>query len=540
MDSKPPVSTGLAGFTQNLAPNIISGFLVFLIALPLCLGIALASGFPPFGGLITAIIGGIVVSFMAGSELTIKGPAAGLIAIAIAAVETLGQGDMALGYKLTLAIVVIAGLIQILFGLLRTGVLGDFFPSSAVHGMMAAIGLIIISKQIHPLFGVKPTAREPFGLMAEIPHTLATMNPDIAIIGLVSLAILIILPMIKNPIVQKIPAQMVVLVVAIILGQYFDLETEHTYIFSPSDAHYDIGPKYLVKLPDNFIHGITFPDFSQIFTLTSIQYIIMFALVGSLESLLTVKAIDLIDPWKRKARVNKDMLAVGIGNTICGLIGGLPMIAEVVRSSANVANGARNRWANFFHGVFLLLFLVFLPWLIMKIPLSALAAMLVFTGYRLAAPKHFIASLKIGLDQLIIFCVTVVVTLATDLLLGIGAGVLIKVIMHLMSGASITSLFKADIHIESYDHNYIIKIKNAAVFSNFLNFKHILLGLPAEKNIIVDFSETRVVDHSFITQITKIKSDWVAKGRELEFVGLENLKPVSSHPMASRKLQVSI
>ena len=333
---------------------------------------------------------------------------------------------------------------------------------------------------------------------------------------------------------------MIVLVVAVLLGQYFDLEQEHSYLFSPSNAHFDIGPKFLVKLPDNFIKGITFPDFSHIFSGTSIQYIIMFALVGSLESLLTVKAIDLIDPLKRKANANKDLLAIGIGNTICGLIGGLPMIAEVVRSSANVANGARNRWSNFFHGAFLLIFLLFLPWLIMKIPLSALAAMLVFTGYRLAAPIHFIASLKIGIDQLIIFVITVVFTLATDLLIGILAGVCAKVFMHALTGASIKSLFKADLTIDSYDHNYIIKIKDAAVFSNFLNFKAILKGLPEEKHVIIDFSATKVVDHSFITQINQIRKEWEAKGRELEFVGMDHLVPVSSHPMASRKLNVDV
>lgn len=530
----------IKGFREGLLPNMVSGFIVFLIALPLCLGIAMASGFPPFGGLITAIIGGLVVTFFAGSELTIKGPAAGLIAIAIACVEALGKGNMQQGYQLTLAVIVVASLIQLVFGLLKAGVLSDFFPSASVHGMMAAIGIIIISKQIHPLIGVKPSAKEPFGLLAEIPHSIAIHNPEIAIIGLSSLAILILFSFIKHPFFKKIPAQLVVLIWAIPLGHFFDLEQEHSYFFSPAQSSYSIGPKFLVSLPDNFLKGITFPDFSQILSLTSLQFILMFALVGSLESLLTVKAIDLIDPEKRKADGNKDLLAVGIGNTICGFLGGLPMIAEVVRSSANVNNGAKNRWANWFHGLFLLIFLVFLPWLIIQIPLSALAAMLVFTGYKLASPHHFISTLKIGRDQLIIFVVTIMVTLATDLLLGIGAGILVKIFMHLASGASFKTLFKADIHIESYDNVHTIYIKKAAVFSNFMNFSKVLASLPPAEKVIIDFSQAHLVDHSFIAQIVNLRKDWKAQNKVMEFTAWEKLVPVSDHPMASRKLQVNV
>lgn len=540
MNSSKPNILSFSGFKEGFVPNLISGFIVFLIALPLCLGIAMASGFPPFGGLITAIIGGLVVTFFAGSELSIKGPAAGLIAIAIASVEELGNGNMLLGYQLTLAVIVIAGLIQMVFGLLKAGTLGDFFPSASVHGMMAAIGIIIISKQIHPVFGVKATSKNPFALLAEIPDTILHLNPKIAIIGLGSLAILIILPFIKISWIKKIPAQMVVLFYAIPLGHYFNLGTKHTYTVSPTVGTHSIGPRFLVSLPENFLGGITFPDFSQIMSLTSFQYIIMFALVGSLESMLTVKAIDLIDPQKRKSNANKDLLAIGFGNTLCGLVGGLPMIAEVVRSSANVNNGAKNRWSNWFHGLFLLIFLVFLPWLIIQIPISALAAMLVYTGYKLASPHHFISTLKIGKDQLVIFVVTICATLMTDLLVGIGVGVLLKIIMHLFSGATFSTLFKADIRIESYDDIQTIYLKRAAVFSNFMNFRTILQGLPPANKVIIDFSESRLVDHCFLTQIENIREEWALNGKEIEFVGMEQLVPVSDHPMASRKLQVAV
>ena len=254
-------STGFEGLKKNWKADIISGFLVFLIALPLCLGIAMASKFPPIAGIMTAVVGGLVVTFMQGSFVTIKGPAAGLIVIVLGAVEELGGGDDYLGYKLALAVIVVAGVFQIFFGLLRTGVLGDFFPSSAVHGMLAAIGIIIAAKQIHTVLGVKPTAKEPLELIAEIPNSIMHMNPEIAFIGIFSIVLLFTLPLIKNRLVKMIPGQMLVLVIAIPLGQYFMLEQSHHYMFLNSD--FSVGPNYLVPLPTEIkeILAFPFPDF---------------------------------------------------------------------------------------------------------------------------------------------------------------------------------------------------------------------------------------------------------------------------------------
>lgn len=527
---------GFKGLAQNWKSDLTSGFLVFLIALPLCLGISMASGFPPVAGIFTAIIGGVVVSFFGGSNLTIKGPAAGLIVIALGAVQELGQGDAMLGYKLALATIVVAGVVQILFGLIRSGVLADFFPSAAVHGMLAAIGIIIGVKQIFTLMGVKPQGKETLELFAELPRAFQEMNPEIALIGIISLIILFTLPQIKNKYVKRIPAPLIVILVAIPLGRLFDLEHEHSYLFL--DSHqYTIGPKFLVTLPASLMSAVTSPDFSQILSGTSIKFIIMFALVGSLESLLSSKAIDSLDPYKRKSNMNRDLIGVGVGNTLAGMVGGLPMISEIVRSSANINNGAKTWWSNVFHGLFLLLFVAFLPFVIHQIPLSALAGMLIFTGYRLASPKEFFKTYKIGREQLLIFAVTIVVTLSTDLLVGIGVGILTKFIMHFINGLPLKYIFKPMFTVTENDEvdEFTVDVFHSAVFSNYIKLKKSLDALPRGKKIILDFSNSYLVDHTVMENLHQYAHDYEHEGGQFEIQGLDHLKAFSQHELAARK-----
>jgi MFS superfamily sulfate permease-like transporter len=524
---------GLEGLKENWRSDMVSGFLIFLIAMPLCLAISKASGFPPIAGIYTAIIGGLVVSFFMGSRITIKGPAAGLIAISVGAVEELGRGDNMKGYQLTLAVIVIASIIQILFGLFKAGKLGDFFPTSTVHGMLAAIGIIIISKQLPVLLGEQARGKEPLELLADIPYMLANMNPEVAFIGIISLIILFTLPTFKNRFIKLIPAPMLVLLIAIPLGLYYDFQHEHDYSLATISYHI-IPDNLLVQLPDTFLGGISFPDFSEIFSLTSIKYIIMFALVGSLESILSAKAIDILDPYKRKSDLNKDTLAVGTGNLAAGLIGGLPMISEIVRSSANINNGAKTRWSNFFHGLFLLLFVALAAPLIELIPNAALAAMLIYTGFRLASPREFQKTWKIGWDQLIIFVTTIIVTLATDLLVGIFAGVAMKIILHILRGASVKGLFKSNVSIEEDKGGYIIKVRGAAIFSNYLSFKKVLEGIKPSKNLVFNFSEARIIDHTFLEHLHHFEEDYHTTGGHITIQGIGKHKTNSEHPLSTR------
>ncbi|MGR8934865.1 MAG: SulP family inorganic anion transporter [Gammaproteobacteria bacterium] len=533
--------TGLRGLVENWRSDLLSGFLVFLIALPLCLGIAMASGFPPMSGIISAIIGGLLVSRFSGSYVTINGPAAGLIVVILGAVQALGQGDAMAGYRLTLAAIVVASILQILMGIFKAGKLSAFFPSSVVHGMLAAIGIIIMAKQIHTVFGVTPQAKSLFGVIGEIPHTIYNFNPEITLIGISGLVILIIWSLVKNPYLKMIPAPIIVVLVGMALEKYFDLDHVHKYLFLPDDPilphhEFTVGPAFLVAVPENFLSGFNFPDFSKIVTGEFWLAVISICLVGSLESLLSAAAVDKLDPYKRYSNLNRDLTAVGTGNALSGLVGGLPMIAEIVRSSANINNGAKTGWANFFHGAFLLLFVALFPHIIHEIPLASLAALLVYTGFRLASPKEFAKTLSIGYEQLAIFVATILGVLATDLLIGVGMGIVTKLLIHIFRGVNFKNIFKMAYDIEQTDADtYHVKVSGAAIFSNFLALKSELAGLPEQKQIYFDLSEAKLVDHTVMEFIDHFSEDYRQRGGHCEMVGLENHKAYSEHPLAARK-----
>lgn len=516
---------GLAGLKENFKSDAISGFIVFLLALPLSLGIAKASEFPPLMGLITAIIGGIVVSLFMGSRLTIKGPAAGLIVIVAGSVADFGGGEQ--GWHLALGAMVVAGLIQILFGVFKLGKLADFFPLSAIHGMLAAIGLIIIVKQIPVLLDIDPAVAKgsPFAMIGKIPSFIANLDPKATLIGVVSLAIMLGWPYIKNKTIKMIPAPLVVLLIAIPAELLMDFQ--HT---EPKYALVHIG-----NLLENININVDFSGISQMGVF--VKYVIMFALVGSLESLLTVKAIDLMDPFKRKSNANKDLIAVGIGNTISAVLGGLPMISEVARSSANVNNGAQTRWANFFHGAFILVFVLLASHLIELIPNTALAAMLITVGVKLAHPKEFIHTFHIGKEQLAIFLVTIFFTLFEDLLVGIAAGIVLKMIIHLINGTPISSFFHAPTVVSFEGNEYLVEIDKAAVFTNYLGVKRKLEEIPTGFNVTIDLKKTKLVDHSVMESLHLFKNDYESHdGGTVKIIGLEEHKPLSNHEFAGRKL----
>lgn len=534
--------TGIAGLKENWRGDIPAGFLVFLIALPLCLGISMASGFPPTAGIITAIIGGLLVSRFSGSFVTVNGPAAGLIVIVLNAVQELGQGDAMAGYRYTLAAIVIASIVQILLGFIKAGRLSSFFPAAVVHGMLAAIGIIIMAKQIHVVLGVTPEKTDLIGTLLQIPNSIINLNPDIAIIGFSGLLILIIWSLLKSPRLKMIPAPLIVVLLGMGLAQYFDLEHQHIYLFHPEfeflPHHLNtIGPKFLVTIPENFFASFYFPDFSKISTIEFWEAVVSIALVGSLESLLSAIAADKLDPYKRHSNLNKDLTAIGFGNLVAGSLGGLPMIAEIVRSSANINNGAKTAWSNFFHGLFLLAFVVLFPHLIHSIPLAALAALLVFTGFRLAAPKEFIKVTQIGKEQLFIFVSTIIGVIATDLLVGVAIGILVKLAIHLIRGVKFNHLFTIDFTIESKSGDIIIvTISGAAVFSNFIKLKTALSELAQGKTIIFQLNDAYLLDHTVMEFFHEFQYHYEAHQGHCEFQGLDYHESVSEHPLSARRV----
>lgn len=518
-------ATGIKGLKEFWKSDIVSGFLVFLLALPLSLGIAKASGFPPAMGVLTAMIGGLFTSFFKVSVLTIKGPAAGLITICAGAVADMGGGDQ--GWHMVCAAIMVMAAIQILFGFLKFGSLSDFFPSSTVHGMLAAIGLIIIAKQFPVLLGVDPASYKgegPIKLLADIPRFIENAHGQIAVIGVLGLIIMFLMANLKFDFIKKIPSPMIVLIIAIPLGIYYNLKAT--------------GPAYsLVKIGD-FWGNVTYnADFGMIGTFVFWKYVFMFLFVSSLESLLTVKATDNLDPYKRESDYNGDLKAQGAGNFLSGLLGGLPMISEVVRSSSNVGYGAKTKWSNFFHGAFLLIAMLLLIPIIELIPNAALAAMLIFAGYRLAAPKEFFKTYKIGIEQLAIFVLTIVVTLLEDLLLGIAAGILLKFIFHLFNGATFSSLFKPKFTQQIDGNKILIKVNESAIFSNLIGYKNVLNKLPKDASITMDFSNSKLVDHSFMHFIHHFEIEFNLNGGQFKIVGLDEHSGMSAHPLSTKILK---
>jgi len=407
---------------------------------------------------------------------------------------------------------------------MKLGRFANFFPLAAIHGMLAAIGLIIIAKQVPVLLNVDPVfakGKDPLELLAYIPTFISKSDLQVASIGLASLVLIFAWPGIRNPLLKRIPAPLLVLAGVIPLSILLDLK------------HH--APAYTLVKTGSLLENLSLNvDFSGIrLPEVFLKYTVMFALVGSLESLLTVKAIDLLDPSGQKSDANKDLIAIGIGNIFCGFLGGLPMISEVARSSNNLSNGARTRWANFFHGFFILCFLLLAVSVLELIPNTALAAMLVAVGYRLANPKEFRHMLAIGWEQLAIFLTTIFFTLFEDLLVGIAAGIILKLILHLLYGARWPELFRPSYKIQGLQESPIVVLERSLIFSNWLTLKKVLDSISGNGQITIDVSGVKLLDHSTRENLLHFKEDHEHNGSSVQIIGIENLVPVSSHPLAS-------
>jgi len=334
---------------------------------------------------------------------------------------------------------------------------------------------------------------------------------------------------------RLIPAPMIVVLVAVPLGMWLQLDHTHSYTFG-SQTYVINEELHLVNVPGNMFQAIAFPDFSGLAEPKAWKWVALFALIGTLESMLSAEAVDTVDPWKRKTSLDRDNLAVGLGNLAAALLGGLPMISEIVRSKANIDNGARTRFANLYHGLFLLLFVASVPWLIHRIPMAALGAMLAATGFRLASPEESVNVYRIGREQLVIFVVTIVAVLATDLLVGILIGIAAKFLIHYINGMPLMSVFQPPVSVEQLDERTkLIRVREAAVFTNWIALKRRISGVAADGDVVLDLSETLLVDHTVMHKLHEMELELQQNERRLEVVGLDSHHSFSPHPYAARK-----
>ncbi|MEC8458524.1 MAG: SulP family inorganic anion transporter [Bacteroidota bacterium] len=511
---------------SNFKQDIPSALVVFLVALPLCLGIALASGAPLFSGLIAGIVGGLIVAPLSGSPLGVSGPAAGLAVIVYGAIEELGA------YPTFLAAVIIAGLVQVLLGMLKAGVIGYYFPSSVIKGMLSGIGIIIFLKQIPHAFGYDKNPegdlafiqQDGHNTFSELKYMLDAVSPSATLISLLGLIILILWErpwMKKMSFTTIIQGPLVAVVTGILLKIYFD-----------GKIGWELTGDHLVSIPvteglNGFLGQFTAPDFSAFLNPAVYTIGITMAVVASLETLLCVEATDKLDPYKRVTPTNRELLAQGAGNIVSGFIGGLPITQVIVRSSANIQSGGRTKASATIHGGLLLISAFAIPALLNLIPLAALAAILLVVGYKLAKPSMIIGMWKKGRAEFIPFAVTVIGIVLTDLLMGIALGLVVAIVSILWDNFKVP--YKFDIN--SYELGQPIKIEFSEVvsFLNKASIQQTLNTIPQNSKVLLDASQTLRMHPDVHEIVEQFQINAKTKNITVEVVGFD--KTVSETPM---------
>ena len=497
------------------ARDFLAGVIVFFIALPLCLGIAQASGAPAFSGIISGVIGGIVIGALSRSHLSVSGPAAGLIAIVVAAISTLGS------FELFLCAVMVAGLVQLLLGVIRAGGIADYIPSNVIEGMLAGIGLTIIIKESVNAVGVDKAAfiaeGDPGFQWSDVAYAFQHVQPGALTISLIGLAVFFLWTVKPFKKLQfLLPAAVLVVLLGVVLNE----------IFLATGSAMALGDSHLVSLPvpssiSDFFSQFKSPDFSGFSNPQVWITGLVIAAVASIETLLCIEAVGKLDPLKRYTSGNAELRAQGVGNTIAGLIGGLPITSVIVRSSANVNAGARTKVSAIVHGTLLLVCVGTIPTLLNHIPKAALAAILIFTGYRLARPAVWRHMWKGGMNQFIPFVATALCVVSLDLLKGVGIGLVISILFLLRQNARVTYFYQRS----TFANGELIKLSLAQEVS-FLNkaaIKHTLEKLPPDSAVIIDASNTEYIDYDVLEAIRDFhQSQAPEKNIKLSLIGFKD------------------
>lgn len=485
---------------ENLRYDLKASLVVFLVALPLCLGIAIASGAPPISGLLAGIIGGIIVGAFSKSHVSVSGPAAGLTVIVLDSISSLGTFELFLGS------LVAAGLIQLILGFAKAGVLGYYFPHSVIKGMLTAIGLILILKQIPHALGYDKDFIGDFAFQqmdkhnsfTEIYYAFQYYSPGAIPIVLIALAILIFFerPQVKNhKLLGAVPGALWAVLSGILLNS----------LYAKVQPEWLLKDEHLVSIPSltslsQLPSLLTFPDFGLIADSAFWIVAVTLAVIGSIETLLSIEAGDKMDPYKRITPSSKELVAQGIGNTISGLIGGLPVTAVIVRTSANIASGARTKLSAIFHGVLLMVLVLSIPGFLNQIPLSCLAAVLFMVGYKLAKPSIFIHEFEKGWNQFLPFIFTVIAILLTDLLVGIGIGMVVGLFFVMKTN------FQRSVTVTELNGNYLVKLQKDVSFLNKAPLMKELTQIPEGSNVILNASKAVFIDQD----IQEVLNDFIA------------------------------
>ncbi len=531
---------GFKGLIENWQSDLIAAVSVSLIALPLSLGIALAAGAPAMSGIISAIVGGVVTTLYRGGHISVNGPAKGVIAVILLGIALMDDGS-GQAFNYVLAAVVVSGAIQVLLGLLKLGRLADIFHSSVIHGILAAIGIIIFAKQIHVALGTHSDSSSIIQNLVDAVLFLPQANPIVVIISIVGLLLLLFHSKISNRFFHILPTPMWVIALSIPFVYAFNFFDHHTLSFLGKT--YEVGPSLLLDIPDNIMDSIMHPNFSKINTIEFWTTVVSILIITSIESLAIAKAVDKIDPYKRKTDLNKDLIGIGLSTMVAGIIGGLPIIAVIIRSTVNIHNGAKTKWSNMYQGLLLLIFIVVLSPIMRQVPLCAFAILLVYTGFKLASPSVFKQIYNQGIEQLIFFIATMVLTLYTNLLIGLLGGLLLAMVSHmLLAKASISQFFKMVYRSGSNlvinpDGSYDIKVKGIANFLGILKIDKMVAQIPFGSDVNIDLSETRLVGITYMDYIVDYLKVQKNSGGNVIIKGLDSHVSSSTY---NRALKIAL
>jgi len=531
---------GFKGLIENWKGDLIAAVSVSLIALPLSLGIALAAGAPAMSGILSAIVGGVVTTLYRGGHISVNGPAKGVIAVILLGIALMDDGS-GQAFNYVLAAVVVSGAIQVVLGLLKLGRLADIFHSSVIHGLLAAIGIIIFAKQIHVALGTYSGSPNIIQNLVDAVVYLPKANPFVVIISLVGLLLLLFHSKVSYRFFHILPAPMWVIALSIPFVYFFNFFEQHTLSFF--GKAYEVGPKLLLDIPDNIMESIMHPNFGKINTIEFWTTVLSILIITSIESLAIAKAVDKIDPYKRKTDLNKDLTGIGISTMVAGMIGGLPIIAVIIRSTVNIHNGAKTKWSNMYQGLLLLIFIVVLSPVMRQVPLCAFAILLVYTGFKLAAPAVFKQVYNQGTEQLVFFVGTMALTLYTNLLIGLLGGLLLAMVMHmLLAKVSIPQFFKMIYKsgsnlVEQPDGSYDLNIKGIANFLGILNVDKLVTQIPAGADVNIDLSETKLVGITYMDYLVDYLKMQKDTGGKVIIKGLDSHVSSSTY---NRALKISL